>query len=331
MYPKLFGLPLVNTYGVILVVGFLSAVFLMRKLAQHAGEKPDCVANTALYTLIAGVVGARAFYVIHNFSQFRPRPLSIFATWQGGLEFLGGVIVAIAVAFFYIRRNKQSVRVYFDIMAIGLMLGLAFGRIGCFCSGCCFGKPADTFISIRFPYASDAYRSQVYPDFARDRSQPHLKLPMEYFGYFGEDGQKWYPADEFNKYRAGLKPKELLTDRQRDEVTEGKFRCLPVLPMQFISSANAVLLCVILCFFWRGKFAKSRPGATFALMCILYGITRFMLEYLRDDNPFEYAWWIIYKGGTISQNIGIYQTILGIILMIIFATIANRLWPKKDH
>ena len=331
MYPKLFGLPLVNTYGVILVVGFLSAVFLMRKLARSAGENSDCVANAALYTLIAGVVGARAFYVIHNFSQFRGRLLSVFATWQGGLELLGGVIVAIAVAFFYIRRNKQSVRVYFDIMAIGLMLGLAFGRIGCFCSGCCFGKPADTSISIRFPYASDAYRSQVYPDPSRDRSQPHLKLPTEYFGYLGEDGQTWYPADEFNKYRAGLKPKELLTDQQRAEVTEGKFRCLPVLPMQFISSANAVLLCVILYFFWRGKFAKSRPGVTFALMCILYGVTRFMLEYLRDDNPFEYAWWIIYKGGTISQNIGIYQAILGIILLIIFAKIANRPLPKKDH
>jgi phosphatidylglycerol---prolipoprotein diacylglyceryl transferase len=329
MYPNLFGLPLIHTYGVVLVVGFLAAVFLMRKLAHSVGEDPDCFTNTALYALIAGVIGARLFYVLHNFSQFRGRLLSVFATWQGGLEFLGGFIVAVAVALFYIRRNKRSIKVYFDILAIGLMLGLAFGRVGCFCSGCCFGKPADTALSIRFPYASDAYRSQVYPNPSRDRLRPHLELPAEYFGYIAEGGQTWYPTDEANKYRSGLKPKELLTEQQLYEVTKGKFRCLAVLPTQFYSSANAVAICVVLCFFWRSKFAKSRPGVTFSLMCILYGVTRFMLEYLRDDNPFEYAWWIIYKGGTISQNIGIYQTVLGIILLIIFAMAKPLRLPKK--
>jgi len=330
MYPKLFGLPLINTYGIILVVGFIAAVFLMRKLARIAGEDSDCVANTALYALIAGVIGARIFYVLHNFSQFRGRLLTVFATWQGGLEFLGGFIVAIVVAFFYIRHNKRSVRIYLDIMAIGLMLGLAFGRIGCFCSGCCFGRPADTAISIRFPYASDAYRNQVYPNRLRNRMKPHLELPAEYFGYFGEDGQTWYPSDEANKYYANLKPKKLLTDEQLYEVTKGKFRCLPVLPTQFISSANAVMLCVALCFFWRSKFAKSSPGVTFSLMCILYGVTRFMLECLRDDNPFEYGWWIIYKGGTISQNIGIYQIIIGVILLVIFTKAASQRRSKKN-
>ena len=42
-----------------------------------------------------------------------------------------------------------------------------------------------------------------------------------------------------------------------------------------------------------------------------------MIEYLRDDNPFEYAWWAIYKGGTVSQNLSIYLVILGVILMIV--------------
>ncbi len=55
-------------------------------------------------------------------------------------------------------------------------------------------------------------------------------------------------------------------------------------------------------------------------MFILYGTTRFFLETLRDDNPFEQAWWAIYKGGTVSQNIGIYMFIAGVILLIIFGT-----------
>jgi len=62
----------------------------------------------------------------------------------------------------------------------------------------------------------------------------------------------------------------------------------------------------------------TRPGQTFALAFILYGITRFLIEYLRDDNPFEYAWWAAYKGGTVSQNMSIYLVILGVVLMAVF-------------
>jgi prolipoprotein diacylglyceryltransferase len=48
------------------------------------------------------------------------------------------------------------------------------------------------------------------------------------------------------------------------------------------------------------------------LMFIVYGITRFIIEYLRDDNPFEF------DGLTISQNIGIGMVVLGVVLMAIF-------------
>ncbi len=54
-------------------------------------------------------------------------------------------------------------------------------------------------------------------------------------------------------------------------------------------------------------------------MFAIYAITRFFMEFLRDDNPFEFAWWAIYKGGTVSQNLGIYMVILGSALMVIFA------------
>jgi len=53
-------------------------------------------------------------------------------------------------------------------------------------------------------------------------------------------------------------------------------------------------------------------------MFVLYGIARILLEFVRDDNPFEHAWWAIYKGGTVSQNLGIYMVIFGFVLMLIF-------------
>jgi len=316
MYPELFKIPFtlltVKSYGLMMVIGFLSAVFLIRRLSRNITPNPQLVTNAALYSLIGGVVGARLFFVVHYFDQFRGRLLSVFAVWQGGLELLGGVLLAIIVIFFYLWRYKLPIRRYLDILAVGLLLALAFGRIGCFLNGCCFGKPTELPWAVRFPYGSLAYESQIYRDLGRNRPQPRLQLPIEFFGY----------SDDKGIWRQGLKPYENLTREQKDMVDNGPYSCLPVHPTQLYSSANAAILCIILYLFWRrarnaGSSKKPnrlfiKPGCTFSLMFILYGITRFFIEFLRDDNPFEF------DGLTISQNISIALIVLGLVLMAIF-------------
>jgi phosphatidylglycerol:prolipoprotein diacylglycerol transferase len=328
MYPELFKIPIVHltvpSYGLMLVIGFLAAVSLIRHLSRRLAPDPQLITTAALYSLIAGVVGARLFYVIHYFDSFRGDLLSVFAVWRGGLELLGGVLSAIAVIIIYLRHRKLPVRRYLDILAIGLLLALAIGRIGCFLNGCCFGKPSRLpwLRWVRFPYASLAYISQINPDLKRNRPEPYLQLPTDFLGWADKNG-RLYP-----------KPYEDLTAHQKDMVDNGPYRCLPVHPTQLYSSANAAFLCLILYLFWRRaqnteKSKKTdrpftKPGATFALMFILYGITRFLIEFLRDDNPFEYGWWAIYKGGTISQNISIYITILGLILILFYQRIKTQ-------
>ena len=95
------------------------------------------------------------------------------------------------------------------------------------------------------------------------------------------------------------------------------YRALHVHPSQLYSSVNAFILSGVLYLFWR-KFGVRRSGCTLGTMLILYGVTRFLLEIIRDDNPFEVAWWAIYRGGTISQNIGIYMVVIGVILFVTF-------------
>ena len=322
MYPELFEIPFIHltvkSYGLMMVIGFLSAVCLIRRLSRNITPDPQLITNAALYSLIAGVVGARLFYVVHHFDQFRGEGLlSIFAIWRGGLELLGGVILAITVIVLYLLCHKLPVRRYLDVLAVGLLMALAVSRIGCFLNGCCFGKPTELPWAVRFPYGSFAYRSQVNPNPARNRPNPQLKLPPEFFSYVDE-----------NTIR-NLKPYEDLTQQQKEMLkANGQLRSLPVHPTELYSSANAVLCCLILYLFWRRSrnAAKSKgtnsffikPGCTFGLMFVLYAITRFFIEFVRDDNPFEYGWWAIYKGGTISQNLGIYMAILGLLLMVIF-------------
>ena len=294
-----------------MVIGFLSCVSLIRHLSRDFTPNPQIITNAALYALLGGVVGARLFFVVHYFDKFRSNPIEVFAIWQGGLELAGGVIAAIIVILFHLRYHKQPIRRYLDVLAIGLMLILVFGRIGCFLNGCCYGKPTELPWGVRFPYNSFAYNSQINVDPERNRQDPQLILPKEeYLDYLGING-KWYPKNYDD-----------LTVEQKTEVTEGKYRCLPVHPTQLYSSGIAAFWCLMLYLLWRrakkarlsgnsGKFF-TRPGYIFALMFIVYGITRFLMEYLRDDNPFEF------DGLTISQNIGLAMVVLGVILLVIF-------------
>jgi phosphatidylglycerol:prolipoprotein diacylglycerol transferase len=317
MFPELFEVPFtdltVKSYGLLMVIGFLLAVYVIRRLSRDITPDPQLITNAALYSLIAGVLGARLFYVIHYIENFKDNPLSVFAIWEGGLELLGGVILAITVIALYLRYHKLPIRKYLDILAIGLFIALTFGRLGCLMNGCCFGKPTNCPVAIRFPYDSIPFRSQIFSDVKRDRIEPHLELPHDYFGMIDAEGVQVYD----------LKPFDQLTPDQQQQVTTGPYRCLPVHPSQIYSSINALLCAFLLYLFWRkgqkGNFAFIKPGCTFGMMLILYGFGRFFLEFMRDDNPFESAWWIILKGKTVSQNLGIYLIVIGALLIALFS------------
>jgi len=313
MHPELFRIPFtaltVKSYGVMMVCGFIAAIYIIRRLSRGMGENAEHVTTAALYSLIAGVAGARLFYVIHYWQQFRGQGIiEMLAVWKGGLELLGGVLLAIFIIVVYLRSKKLPVRRYLDILAVGLMLALVFGRLGCFLNGCCFGKPTNFFISVRFPYNSLPYQSQVQPDPARGREKPYIDLPADFFGFINE-ASEWMTAPKERKYDFYLKPFKILTPQQRFEVTEGPFRCLAVWPTQFFESASALVACILL-YLHRKKGIQLqkrgdkipvffRSGVTFALMFIIYGSMRFFLEFLRDDNPIQA------DGLTVSQNLSI--------------------------
>jgi len=323
MHPELLRIPFITdltikSYGTLMVIGFLVAVFVLRRLGRREGLDPILITNVSLYSLIAGIVGARLFYVLHYPDRFSGDWLSVFKIWYGGLEFLGGVILAMAMMLAYLVRRRLPVRRTLDVMAIGLMVGLGFGRIGCFLNGCCFGRPSDLPWAVRFPYNSFAYVSQINPSPERGRASPQLDLPKDPYFDFNDEQGKWHP-----------KPLSALTDSQRYDVTEGRWRCLPVHPSQLYGSAKGFVLALLLYGFWRKAWSLrqagkaglwlARPGQTWGLMFVLYGIARFLLELTRDDNPYEWGHL------TISQGIGLAMVIIGVGLMVVFA----RMQPER--
>ena len=183
MHPELITLPggfTIKTYGFCLMVGFLTAVWFAMKRANRVKADPDVVLDLAFISLIFGVLGARIFFVIHYWkSTFAHAPnklVAIFDITQGGLEFLGGFLGALVATVIYCalkkKENRISIRLYLDILAPSLMWGLAFGRLGCFFNGCCFGgvcitdqhdhnqKPVPKVWAVEFPFASPAHFKQ---------------------------------------------------------------------------------------------------------------------------------------------------------------------------
>ncbi len=173
MHPELVTLPggiSIKTYGFCLMLGFLSAVWMAMRRAERVKANADRVLDLSFLALVFGVGGARLMYVIHYWQRdFAGRGLlSVIDIRQGGLEFLGGLLGAIAAMLVYLMFTRQSVRLYLDILAPGAMWGLAFGRIGCFFNGCCFGglcvaadgATAQFPWAVQFPYGSPAHVRQ---------------------------------------------------------------------------------------------------------------------------------------------------------------------------
>jgi phosphatidylglycerol:prolipoprotein diacylglycerol transferase len=327
MHSALVEIPFIHvtiwSFGAMAVLGFIVAMLVARRMCRRVGLDPEVISSGALYSLVIGMVGARTFFVIHYVDQFRGDLAGVFAIWRGGLEFLGGAIPGIIFMLVYLRLRKLPVRRYFDLMAVALMLGLSFGRIGCFLNGCCFGRPAELPWAVRFPYRSYPYLSQINADPKRHRAHAYLELPRaEYLSFTDGDG-RWYP-----------KPLAELTPHQRYEVTEGKYRCLPVHPTQLYAWASALLISAVLYGFWCKSHREPdpeapgsrfwRPGLTTALAFTLYGVTRPILESIRDDNPFEFAHL------TISQIGGILLFAVGVVLLVVHVSAKPHLSGCAD-
>ncbi|HAR46066.1 MAG: prolipoprotein diacylglyceryl transferase [Nitrospirae bacterium GWC2_57_13] len=150
--PEFFGigpLPL-RMYGLMIGIGFLLAITLASQRARKEGVSPDRILDMGVYLLLAAIIGSRVLYVLINLEEFSRNPLEVFAIWKGGLVFFGGLLAAVPVGIWYVKRHKLPVWKTADIMAPYIALGHAFGRLGCFFAGCCFGSPCDGPVCITF-------------------------------------------------------------------------------------------------------------------------------------------------------------------------------------
>ncbi len=306
----------IRGYGVFLLLAILAGVGVVLLRCRQIGVHPDQVISLAFWMIASGIVGARLLYVVQKSDEFfgtgkslAEAVVGVLDMTKGGLVVYGSLMGAMVAAMVYFRIAKLPVLRMWDLIAPGMMLGLAIGRIGCLMNGCCYGGVCENDMpGLEFPAGSPPYMQQLSygdltgvntventPDaeFARTVVGVIPGGVADQLGIIVDDQITVFAPDSlrlrFYKSAAGRwkEDRELVfyVDSKRlgqltVPVKQLPSRSLRIHPTQIYSSINAMLLFSVLWFFWT---LRRYDGEVFALMLIFYSIGRFLLEIVRRD------------------------------------------------
>ncbi len=156
----------IHYYALILMTGMIVAAWMTARRAREQGYDPEHVWNGLLWAIIPGLIGARLYHVltpspaatVPGTSEplttlwYLQNPLQIFAIWNGGLGIYGAIVGGAIGIYFYVRRNKQPLLKWFDLLVPGVAIGQAIGRWGNFVNNELYGAPTNLPWGITIPY-----------------------------------------------------------------------------------------------------------------------------------------------------------------------------------
>jgi len=168
MHPILFygGSVVIRSWGVMVVIGIITAVFLSMQEAGKRGVDPENIIDLAIILVVSGVIGARVVYVLTNFNEYRNNISMAFSIRTGGLAWPGAFLFALIATIIFVRWRRISFWLIVDILSPYIALGYSIGRIGCFLNGCCFGKVTEKAWWSVYMLGAYRYPTQLYASLA---------------------------------------------------------------------------------------------------------------------------------------------------------------------
>ena len=140
----------IQSYGFFIALGVLLCFYLLSKDLKLKSIIPHNKLLTCFQLgFVSAIFGGRFLYFITQQEQFHSL-LDFFFIWRGGLSILGALVFTIFGLTFYLKKNKIKPLLFFDRVTIYAPLMEAFGRIGCFMSGCCYGRPTSHLWAITY-------------------------------------------------------------------------------------------------------------------------------------------------------------------------------------
>jgi prolipoprotein diacylglyceryl transferase len=133
-----------NAYGLMIALGVVAAVWLAgRRLEQRGIGKRDDISEMALWAVPAGVIGARLYHVVTDWSRFSDNPGDIVKIWEGGLGIWGGIALGVIVGLWVMKRKGLPIALTLTCVTPALPLAQSIGRWGNWWNQELFGKPTD--------------------------------------------------------------------------------------------------------------------------------------------------------------------------------------------
>jgi phosphatidylglycerol:prolipoprotein diacylglycerol transferase len=325
------GIP-IRGFGVMFMVATVAGVGLAAYRAWQMGINPEVMYSLAFTMFVAGLIGARLFYVAQNWTEFdKPttgetiRALLNFTS--GGLVVYGSVIAGLPAGIWFLRRRGMPILPMADIIAPSMMVGQAIGRLGCFLNGCCYGG-----VCLTAPWAMTfPGPAPTPPHHASPPYQQHVQSGWHSGVWLGEqegEVRVAYVAPGSPPVQAGVRAGQLpvringaafeslaqargllLEGRGSYEIETadgsvhrwtirgGPARSVPIHPTQIYSAIDAALLGLVLWFYFP---FRRRDGEVFAILITAHPISRFVLEVIRNDEPGQFG-----TALTISQWLGL--------------------------
>ncbi len=336
--PRILGVP-IRGYGVMLMLGTISGIGLTLYRSRKLGFSTDRLMSLAVWSCVSGIIGARIFFVVQKWSELPgdswfEKVVVAFQFTEGGLVVYGGMIGGLVAASVWSMLRGYRLLTIADLIAPGFMLGMAFGRVGCFLHGCCFGGVCQNpnLPSVHFPSGSEPYMAElsngellgIQWEPTDDRSDIESRLITSVESGSWADRKGLRAGQRVDKVQLKLywptSDRDPAGPQDADiaMVVDGKLlngpavplpnESLPLHPAQIYASVNAFLISLVLFFYWP---VPKRSGIVFAQGLILYGIARIIEEIVRVDEKGQFG-----TNLTISQWISICGIVFAVGLMI---------------
>ena len=312
------GVP-IRGFGVMLMLATIAAVGLAAYRAWQVGIDPEAIYSLAFYMFIAGILGARLFYIVQYWQHFFVFDPSGHLNWaatiqaignvtEGGLVVYGSVLAGVPAGIWYCRQRGLPILAVGDIIAPSMVVGLALGRIGCFLNGCCFGGVCpDASYGLTFPAGSPPYVQQEEAgwDSGIWLADQNGKVVVSYLAPDSAAAHSGLQVGDAIAGINGAKVSALAESRERlaaartsleIETADGRIirllnpqppaRSVPIHASQLYAAIDAALLAAVLWFFYP---YRRRDGEVFALLVTVHPISRFLLEMIRSDEPGQFG------------------------------------------
>lgn len=210
----------VHWYGILVALGFMAGYWTAQRRGRRDGLSPDAVADVVFWIFLGGILGARILFVITYWrEEFAGKPLSLLFTTRSGFVFYGGLIGATICGIAYARWKRLPVWKLADALVPSVALGHAFGRVGCFMTGCCHGRACDLPWAVHFPADHPTLGAGVHPT---QLYEAGLNLAL-FAGLAWWYRRKQFDGQVFALYLLAYAPIRALVEHFRGDYAPGKF------------------------------------------------------------------------------------------------------------